>query len=98
MAVLTKEELLNSLKGFMGEEADDERLTFLENVQDTMTDLETRTQVNWQQKYEENDRAWRQRYRDRFFSEGTDQVDEDLSLPEPEKPKPLRFEDLFKEI
>lgn len=98
MAVLTKEELLNSLKGFMGEEADDERLTFLENVQDTMNDFETRTQTDWKQKYEENDSAWRQRYRDRFFSEGTDKVDEDLSLPESEKPKPMRFEDLFKEI
>ena len=98
MPVLTSEELLNALKGFIGEEADDERLTFLENVQDTMKDFETRTQVNWQQKYEENDRAWRERYRDRFFSEGTDKIDEDLSLPEPEKPKPMRFEDLFKEI
>ena len=97
MPVLTTDELMNALRSIIGEEADDERLTFLENVQDTMTDFETRTQTDWKQKYEENDSAWRQRYRDRFFSAAADQQDEDLLPPEPEKPKPLRFEDLFKE-
>lgn len=96
MSVLSKDELLIALKGFIGEEATDDQLTFLENVQDTMQDFEARTQVDWKQKYEENDSAWRQRYKDRFFNSGTD---EDLDIIEPEPPKPIAmtFEDLFTE-
>lgn len=98
MSVLSKEDLMNSLKSIIGENASDESITLLENVSDTIDDFETRTsgQADWKTKYEENDRAWRTRYTERFFnSDAEDEVDEFL-LP-PEKPKALRFEDLFKE-
>ena len=69
MSVLSKEDLMNSLKSIIGENASDESITFLENVSDTIDDFETRTagQTDWKTKYEENDRAWRNRYTERFF-------------------------------
>lgn len=100
MAILTREELMNSLKARMGEDTSDESITFIENVQDTIEDFETRLsgQTDWKAKFEENDRAWRQRYTDRFFKTESDDIPEDLIPPDVDKPKQLRFEDLFKEV
>ena len=96
MAILTREELMDSLKTLLGEDTSDESITFIENVQDTLTDFEARTksQTDWRQMYEENDSMWRQRYTDRFFNSEAEVPDD---LPDPKPPKQLRFEDLFKE-
>lgn len=100
MAILTHEELMNSLRARMGEDTSDESITFIENVQDTLADFETRLsgQTDWQRRYEENDRAWRQRYTDRFFKTESDDIPEDVLPSDVNKPKQLRFEDLFKEV
>ena len=70
MAVVTKDELLNKLKIKFGDAADDETLSIIEDVSDTIDDYETRTRdnTNWETKYNELDESWRKKYRDRFFS------------------------------
>lgn len=100
MAILSHEELMNSLRARMGEDTSDESITFIENVQDTLADFETRLsgQTDWKAKFEENDRAWRQRYTDRFFKTESDDIPEDVLPSDVDKPKQLRFEDLFKEV
>ena len=97
MAVRTREELLNSVRARIGDDTSDEALAFIEDIQDTMSDYETRANgdgTDWKKKYEDNDKEWRTKYRERFFS-GTPVVDSEV--PE-EKPKKMTFEELFKEV
>ncbi len=96
MAIRTREEILEAVRERVGEQTDDETITFLEDVSDTLTDLETRANgdgEDWRTKYEENDREWRRRYTERFFNADPEPKPEPNPNPEPEKPS--RFEDLF---
>lgn len=91
--VRTKDELLASIKDRFKDDTSDETISFIEDVSDTINDLETKAsdETDWKSKYEENDKQWREKYRDRFFNsegEGPKQLDE-------EPPKPMNFEDLF---
>lgn len=93
MAVRTTEEILESIKARVGESTEDADLEFLEDVTDTLSNLKSKTegQEDWKTKYEENDKRWREKYRDRFFEKKEEIEDE---KEEPETPK--TFEDLFK--
>lgn len=86
MAVLDRENFMNRLKERVGEDTSDEAISFIEDMQDTFNDLETRSSGNndeqwetkiedlnkeWQTKYDENDNMWREKYRDRFFNSET---------------------------
>ena len=96
MAVKTREELLSSIKARIGEQTDDETISFIEDISDTLTDFETRANgdgEDWKTKYEENDSAWRKRYTERFFS--SEPTDPEKTDPETTGPEPKRFEDLF---
>lgn len=100
MAVKTREEILESFKTRLGENPDDEAISFLEDVTDTLDDFEKRANgdgTDWKSKYEENDANWRKKYTERFFS------DEPEPEPKPEPKQepvntPRTFSDLFKEI
>lgn len=98
MAVKNKEEILEAIKTRVGENTDDETISFLEDVSDTLTDLETRATSNgedWKTRYEENDKSWRERYTSRFFSKEPEPDPKPEPEPEPEVKK--TFSDLFKE-
>ena len=98
MAVRTREEILNSVRSVIGENADDHTLELLADITDTMTDLENKANndgENWEQRYRENDAEWRKKYRDRFFSSNhIEDTDEDKEQP---VSKDYTFESLFKE-
>lgn len=98
MAVKTKDELLNSIKSLLADDASDESIALLEDISDTFDEQKSKTDAeDWKKKYEENDREWRQKYRDRFFSTGSEDVPQPKELePEPDN-SPKKFEDLFKE-
>ena len=96
MAVKTREEILTAVKARVGDQTDDETIAFLEDITDTLSDLETKAQgdgTDWKAKYEENDAEWRKKYTERFYSSDPN-ID-----PEPPKsgdtPKPKRFSELF---
>lgn len=96
MAVKTREEILGSFKTRLGENPDDESISFLEDVTDTLDDFEKRANgdgTDWKSKYEENDANWRKKYTERFFSDEP----EPNPTPEPDD-TPRTFSDLFKEI
>lgn len=95
MAVKSKEEILDSIKTRFGEQNDDSAIQFLEDITDTMEDLETKAKgdgTDWKAKYEENDAEWRKKYTERFYS--PDPKPKPDPGPDPEKPK--NFSDLFK--
>ena len=93
MAVRTTQEIIDALKQSFGESPDDTQLAMLEDVSDTFADLNERSGEDWKTKYEENDKAWRKRYTDRFSGEADPDQDSDGDDPEP---KPLTYESLFK--
>ena len=96
MAVKTREEILESFKSILGENTDDETISFLEDITDTLDDFEKRANgdgTDWKSKYEENNENWRKKYTERFFSDEP----EPNPTPEPDD-TPRTFSDLFKEI
>jgi hypothetical protein len=106
MAIVTKDELINKIKTMIGDDTSDDALSLLEDASDTLSDLEGKTVTtdDWRKKYEENDKAWRQKYKERFSQpvkqqgsedDGTGTDDND-DVSETEE-KPLTFENLFKE-
>ena len=96
MAVRTKEDILESIRGVIGESSDDNTIALLEDITDTYDDLETRANgdgVNWKERYEENDREWRNKYTERFFSSEPKEPEEpekqdppNVDEPGPERP------------
>lgn len=83
------EELLESAKNILGENSSDEALAFIEDI----TDSYSKPEVDWEAKYKENDAQWRQKYRDRFYSDVPQEKDE---YPEDDKPViKTKFEELF---
>lgn len=96
MAVKTREEIIESVRAIVGEQNDDETIAFLEDITDTLTDLETKAKgdgTDWKTKYEENDAKWREKYAERFYSS---YPDPDPEPPKPDDtPKPKTFAELF---
>ena len=65
---------MEKLKALIGDRTDDEALTFIEDVSDTVE--ANKSEEDWKTKYEENDKMWREKYRDRFYN-GNDENDDD---------------------
>lgn len=97
MSVKNKDEILEAIKTRVGDNTDDETISLLEDVSDTLADLETRASggEHWKTKYEENDKLWRERYTNRFFSKEPEPDPKLVPQPDPEVKK--TFSDLFKE-
>ena len=70
MAVLSKEDFLNLIKERTKESTDDDTLKFIEDATDTIISLSSTDGEDWKTKYEDNDKMWRQKYKERFFSAG----------------------------
>lgn len=98
MSVRNKEEILEAIRGRMSDTPSDEDISFLEDVADTLSDYETRLGEDWKTKYEENDRAWRDKYTTRFF-EGSEPSEPEntvlLESTENTMEGPTTFEELF---
>ena len=91
MAVKTIDEIMTKVRERIGEDDSDEAIEFVEDISDT---LESFSNVeDWKTKYEENDKKWREKYRDRFFT-SKEEVEED-DIEEPEEKEKKKFEDLF---
>lgn len=96
MAVRTREEILKQLNERFGEDSSDATLSLMEDITDTFTDFEQRTNgdgTDWKTKYEENDKMWRDKYKERFMSDEPNPP----NLDETDPPKKLTYENLFKE-
>lgn len=66
--VLTKEQFMEAIKSRIGESTNDSDIKFLEDMTDTFTSLESSAGTDWKQKFEENDKQWREKYTSRFFA------------------------------
>ena len=100
MPALSREDFMGAIKARIGEDTSDEALQSLTDMSDTFDTLEQSAKgdgIDWKAKYEENDKSWREKYRDTFFSKPVQDEPIAPSAPEPEteQPKMLKYEDLF---
>ncbi len=91
--VKTAKEILEALKSKL-DDTSDETLALIEDVSDTLNDYDNKNKdtVDWKTKYEENDKEWRKKYHDRFFSSESDEEDD---KEENDDISATKFEDLF---
>ena len=87
MAKRTFAELVEQIKTYTGDRDDDETLSLMEDINDTLNN-----ETDWQDKYNENDKAWRAKYKQRFETGTADEPDE----PDEPEEKPITFDQLFK--
>ena len=100
--VRSKDEILASIRTRIGEDTSDEAIALVEDINDTFEDLSVRVAEagDWKSKYEENDKSWREKYTERFFTPTDDDtigaIGAELEKDVPDVPKKLSYEDLFK--
>lgn len=94
MSVRTKDELLASVRAIVGEDTSDATLELFDDIADTLDNYSNSENIDYKEKYEQNDREWRQKYRDRFMNGKPEEDDDD----EPDNSgKKYTYENLFKE-
>lgn len=91
MSVRTRDEIMEQLRTVIGENDSDDVLTLMTDISDTLGDNKDRERVTQlEQQLQDNDREWRKKYRDAFFSKPDESLDD-----EDESKTPSKFEDLF---
>lgn len=103
MAILKKEELINKLSAYIGEDNSDAAIEILEDVSDTIdaggdADELIKEVEDLKIKIEETDKEWREKYKARFLegSEDPDEPDEETEEEE-EKEEKTTYDELFEE-
>lgn len=97
MAVLSRDDFINRVHAYIGEDSSDDGISFLEDMTDTIEDYERRTadSDDWERRYRELDETWKRRYKHRFLT-GHSQIDE-TDETEEIAPEEVEIEDLFEE-
>ena len=93
MAKLSKDELIEKVRKYVGDRKDDETIEIIEDISDSIDSSEA---DEWKKKYEENDKMWRDKYISRFVEKKEDELDASTEHEEEEK-EYNSFEDLFEE-
>lgn len=93
MAKLSKNELIEKVRKYVGDRKDDETIEIIEDISDSIDSSEA---DDWKKKYEENDKMWRDKYISRFVEKKEDEPDTPTEHEEEEK-EYFSFEDLFEE-
>ena len=95
MSVLNRDEFMNRVNAFVGEDTSDEALSFIGDMSDTFDEL-NKGSSEWKTKYDNLDADWRKRYKERFLSgspEGDDKNDE--KVKDDDRALSIGFGDLF---
>lgn len=93
MAKLSKDELIEKIRKYVGDRTDDETIGIIEDISDSFDSSDA---DEWKQKYEENDKMWRDKYISRFVEKKEDEPDTPTEHEDEEK-EYNSFEDLFEE-
>ena len=101
MSILNREDFFAKLHDHMGTSSSDEDIEFMEDMTDTYNELSRQAEDNgadWQRKYNELDKAWREKYRHRFFnSPSINNPNQDSSVIEQsERAEKISLSDIFK--
>lgn len=93
MAKLSKDELIEKVRKYVGDRTDDETIEIIEDISDS---IDSSDADEWKKKFEENDKMWRDRYISRFVEKKEDEPDTPTEHEEEEK-EYNSFDDLFEE-
>lgn len=93
MAKLSKDELIEKVRKYVGDRTDDDTIEIIEDISDSIDSSEA---DEWKKKYEENDKMWRDKYISRFVEKKEDEPDTPTEHDDEEK-EYNSFEDLFEE-
>lgn len=93
MAKLPKNVLMEKVRKYIGDRTDDETIEIIEDISDS---IDSSDDDEWKQKFEENDKMWRDKYISRFLEKKEDELDTPTEHEEEEK-EYNSFEDLFEE-
>lgn len=88
MAVISKEELIAKISELLKEDNSDEAIQLIEDLSDT---LEAKDGEDWEARYKENDKMWREKYKARFLSNEKETEEDD----EDEEIEKVSFDELF---
>ena len=94
MAKLSKDDLIEKVKKYVGDRTDDETIEIIEDISDS---IDTSDSDEWKQKFEENDKMWRDKYISRFFEKNEDETEGSTDEKDDEEKEYKTFEDLFEE-
>lgn len=94
MAKLSKDELIEKVKKYVGDRTDNETIEIIEDISDS---IDSSDADEWRQKFEENDKMWRDKYISRFFEKNDDGIEDPTDEKDDEEKEYKTFEDLFEE-
>lgn len=92
MAKLSKDELIEKVKKYVGDRTDDETIEIIEDITDS---IDTSDADEWRRKYKENDKMWRDKYVSRFFDKKEEDPETPTEHEEEEEKEYNSYEDLF---
>lgn len=92
MAKLSKDELIEKVKKYVGDRMDDETIEIVEDITDS---IDTSDADAWRQKYEENDKMWRDKYISRFFDKKEEDPETPAGPEEEEEKEYNSYDELF---
>lgn len=98
MAIISKEELITKVNALIADRDDDESISLMEDITDSINAYETKINESgdWKTKYEENDKEWRKRYKERFMTPSQKAEEEEIEEEHDETPVTItKFDDLF---
>lgn len=93
MAKLSKDELLEKVKKYVGDRTDDATIEIIEDISDS---IDSSDADEWKKKFEDNNKMWRDKYISRFIEKKEDELDTPTEHEEEEK-EYNSFDDLFEE-
>ena len=100
MAVVEKESIMTRLNELIGDRTDDEAISIVEDVSDTIDSASGKGMVTEEEanrRVAEKEAEWRKKYKERFFSGG--EGEEGKKTPENNETKTQeKYEDLFEEV
>lgn len=95
--VKTKDEIMEEIRAYIGDRADDQTIALVENISDTIDDYAAHG--DYDEKLMAVEAEWRRRYIDRFMNGGENKNDIEVEKTDEEKDKAeeIKIEDLYTE-
>lgn len=99
---LSKEELLEKVKSYVGDRADDETLEIIEDISDSFESSESAEKIEeikteYESKLANLDNEWREKYKARFFSEKDNDSDTSDYSDTSDDEEKTEYSELFEE-
>ena len=90
--VKTKDEIMEEIRTYIGDRSDDQTISLIENISDTLDDYAAHG--DYDEKLKDVEAEWRRKYIDRFMNGGENKPDDEITEDE-EKTEDITIDDLY---